>query len=207
MSVAVFGPIVTGDQVADQVASAMEYWMPSYLAELERRTSRDPGALPVPKSWSSVGPDLDKRSDSMGWPAGIVMSFGTIGQPLIDGAGRVNAWFEVRVAVLVQARQRADAERLAHLYAGAVFLIALQHPRPGVPDAEGQLSGRMEWVGFQNAAIARGATDNGWATEVALEVLVEGVADAMAGPMTPDLDPGDPVTFTTAEIDIETEVP
>lgn len=191
-----FGPIVTPLDVENAVTATFVKWMPSYLAELERRTDRDAGVLPAPKSWATVGPELEKPSNSVGWPAGIVLSSGTLETPQRRGDGLYDVWFDIRVAVLVQGVSRQNASELAKLYATAAWLAVMQHPKP-----EG-LAGRMVWAGavFSNlpANIRFGA-----GTEIALEVLAEEIGTAFGGPTTPDLDPAELPEVETANIDVQ----
>lgn len=212
MTVAVFGPMVTGSDVEKAVRDTIRYWLPTYLAEMERRTSRPAGRLQLIRSWATVGASFDQPHGSDDMPAAIIVSPGTVDTPHIDGDDQVHAWFGCSIAILIQGSDRENANELAKLYAACVRQIFLDRGRLGTYNAAGTVytagfASATEWVGEANGELTADFMQAAWGTETEVYVLVEGVARRFAGPALPDLNPSDPGEVETVHIQISEETP
>lgn len=191
----IFGPLVGGDAIEAAVVATMKRWLPTYLAELERRTDRAPGSLPSPASWATVNEFSQTGTDPPPW--GIVVSPGTVGEPERLGDGSFNVWWGISVAIIVTAESRQAANDLAKLYAVAVRAIMLQRP------SLGDVAAGVEWVAEANAAAPTDYLRVGWVTESQFNVRAVGVVNAYGGPAEPDLDPADLPQVASAHIATE----
>lgn len=191
----IFGPVITGNDVENAVTDTLKLWMPTYLAEMERVSGRDPGVLPAPRSWSTVSTFYQYNDQQL--PAAIVVSPGTDGEPERRGDGTYTAVWDVVVAILVKGQDAANANELAKLYAAAVRMIALQK------GSLGGFAAGTDWFGETNDEVPPDYLPVGWVTGVPLRVRVDGVVTAFGGPATPDLNPTDLGEVETAEIAVE----
>lgn len=174
---AIFGPIVTGADVEAAVIAHLKQWLPSYLAELERRTGRSPGVLPAPRSFDTVNTFALKPGDQL--PACVVISPGLADTPHRRGDGVYNGWFRIGVAVCCSAATQADSNELSKLYAAAIRTLFVHKP-----SLDGFASG-LELVaeGYDHTPpdyLAVGAV-----AEVDVDVEVAAISQASMGPAEP----------------------
>jgi hypothetical protein len=202
---AVFGPIVTDEDVQAAVAATLQKWMPTYLALIERKVGLAPKSLPVPKVGSYVLTDdgtLNKKPEDQ-LPAIVVLTPG-VGKvtPKRDGSGKFRAGFVVNVAAIVSAKDQPSTSALAKRYRKALELILIQQP---------SLGGFAEGVVFQGWRTddLRSEDDRTIAAGTnVFEVLVAGIAEAGAGLLEPLDEPyeeTDLPTITEVTVDIEPE--
>lgn len=182
---AVYGPIVTGNDVEQATISWLRYWLPSYLAELERRTGRTPGALELPFSWSTKN-RFDRQPPEQ-VPAAIVVSPGLAGKPERGGDGTVAAWWRIGVAVVLRGVDAEDANEKAKLYGAAVRTIALQHPALKSGDHPDGFASAVELVDEGYDDVPADYLPIGAVAAVDLNVKVADIGDALAGPAVPDV--------------------
>ena len=190
-----FGPIVSGLDVEVAVTSTLKLWLPTYLAEMERLTSRPAQSIPTPRSWSTVPVFYQFQQDQL--PAAVVVSPGTAGEPERFGDGSYSAWWDVSVAVVVAGQTRQNANELAKLYAATIRWIAAQQ------ESMGGFASDTVWVGEANDVAPSDYVEVGWATETQLQVRVDDVVSGSGGPATPDLDPDPYPTVQTTQIVVE----
>lgn len=121
----VFGPLVDGSQVEVWTRDVLRTWMATYLGELERRTGRAAGSLPLPRSYVTVNDFTRWPEDQL--PAVIIVSPGLAAEPTRRGSGDYHASWVIDVGVIVSAATHAATRDLAKLYALAVRAALLQH--------------------------------------------------------------------------------
>lgn len=188
----VFGPLAMRWQLEQAVVDCLTKWMPTYLAEIERRTDTDAQTFKSPPEWE-IASEFPPPATLVP-PAGIVVSPGTSREPERKGTGTLDVWWEIRVAIVVGANSRFATNRLASIYAAAALWIMDQQL---VKDAAPLISA-VKPLGEGNGATRPDYLTAGWASEQAFEVLTEGVVTRYGGPAEPDLDPSPiPVVQTT----------
>lgn len=203
----VFGRIVLGSDVETALIDTLNAWLPSYLAELERRTGRDPGAVPMVRSWRRSNRFYRFPQDQL--PAAIVISPGTTGIPERRGDGTIDAWYRLGVAIVCSANKPEATNDLAKLYAAAVRTAVLQQPSlAGDPDDPHPFAARVVFVGETTDDVPAEYLEIGSVAEVGFDVLIEGIADAAAGPTETTVEPPAELPVVTSHhVDIEVEDP
>ena len=121
-----FDIIKTGWDVEQAVMNHLDYWLPAYLAEMERQRGIRARSLPMIKAFTSSN-QFRKWPDER-FPTCVVISPGIVGEPLRDGEGKYRARWAAGVAVVVKGRKRSEVSEAAKLYAAAVRGAMLQHP-------------------------------------------------------------------------------
>lgn len=124
-----FGPVVTGEDVARAVRDHLKAWMPTYLAVMESHSGREPRSLPQPRSWIT-------RKEFTKWPEDqtpivLCTRLGLAGPPSSDGEGRQTADFQIGVAAICSSTSDAKSQALADDYFMALKLILAHHPSLG----------------------------------------------------------------------------
>lgn len=188
----VFGPAIIKTDVEAAVIATLKLWFPTYLAEFERRTGRDHGVLPPPRSWLPT--NTMPRHFAGPFPAVIVISTGIPEKPVQQGDGTLTAWWDVNVAIIVKANEPAASRELSGIYAAALRLMLLQKQ-----SLDG-FAAQIEFNAEADDAVPDDYVAAGWASVSAFQVLTHGVVTRYGGPKTPDTDPGPLVQFETAEI-------
>lgn len=197
----IFGPIVGPGQVEAAAEQTLRAWLPSYLAELERQTGLEAGALPLPAGYQTVS-DLDHLVEqALGGPILVLVSPGITDAPIAREAGITGARWTLNAVAIVPAESRARAHVLAGAYATAIRWTLVQQ------GSLGGLAAAVDWVDEEYLAIA---TDDrrvlgAGRVEVAVEVAV--VLDRQAGPLPPPAaDPAAPYpdwpTADPVEVDL-----
>lgn len=196
-----FGEITTPPQAEKAVLATLQRWSNTYLREIERRTGREPNALPNVASWRPTDDILDRFPEQQ-IPA--VQLQCTTDIDLETKAQDVVAGLRGTIDVICQSNESELARELAALYAYHLGLIILQNPqldgsvkcigtgweKLGVPES-GKLKAESRWLGFGSATIL---------------LAVEGFASPLMGPMEPD--EGVPPEYPVAEthtLDVELE--
>lgn len=203
----VFGRIVIASDAETALVDTLQAWLPSYLAELERRTGREPGAVPMVRSWRRSNRFYRFPQDQL--PAAIVISPGTTGAPERRGDGTIDAWYRLGIAIVCAANTAEATNELAKLYAAAVRTAVLQQPAlAGDPSDPHPFAARVVFVGETTDDVPAEYLEIGCTAQVEFDVLVEGIADAAAGPAETTVDaPTDLPVVTSHHIDIEVEDP
>lgn len=192
----VFGAIVTGYEVEQGVISHLQNWMPTYLAEMERVTEREPETLPQPRSWTTVPRQADKWPEDQ-LPAVLVVSTGLTDEPKNDGDGNTRAIWSIGLAVICSANTEELTHEFAKLYFAALRAAMCQHPAIG-GIAEGTTWKSEDYD--QYVLDSRRTMASGFGI---FHVEVTNVLDVRAGLLVPPADPYDVAEFTDIE---ETEV-
>lgn len=198
----VFGSLVSGDEIEEAVVATLQAWVPTYLRELERHFDLDPGALPAPRSYSTVSDRDPARWPEDQIPAVVVMSPGLAGDPVRRGDGSYRLAWSVAIGVVVSASSQAATRKLARRYAAAVRLIVVQHP------ALGGIAAGVDFTDESYDDLARDRERSLAAGAVTFTVHVDGAADDSTAPAAPDPDPDDWPAVETASVTVSpTESP
>lgn len=203
----IFGPIVTASTVEQATIATLQAWLPTYIAELERREGLDPGSVAAIRSWATV--NKFRRAPQEQLPAAIVVSPGISQPPERRGDGLIDAWWRIGVAIVVFASTREATNDLAKLYAAAVRTIIVQKPAlAGDPAAPEPLATRVQLISELSDDVPPDYLEVGATGQVEFDVLVEGIAQASTGPAEPTVDvpPNWPVV-ETPNVDIQLEDP
>lgn len=198
----VFGRILHGGQVEDAALATLRAWLPTYLAELERQTGREPGSLPRIRSWSLVSDFSVETEDQL--PAGLIVSAGLAEEPERDGERRYAAVWALGVGVITSARDQVTTRRLAMTYAAAIRAVLVQRP------ALGGLADFVDWIDERYDDVPDDAGRSLAAGRVTFRIGVGDVVTAAAGPSQPDplpdpLEPYETATVATAGVDLYPE--
>lgn len=186
--VSVYGPCVTGTQVSSAVIETLKEFFPSYLADAERRTGRDPGALSPPRSWTR-SPVL-RQVQGAQLPQANVIATGTDGPPERHGDRSYSAWLGIEVAIIVNARDADSALDLAQLYAAVLTLLIADKPGLGSSDgSRPSIASDARWLGWDWDRYPADFVPNGAVGGAAFNFLVHGVVTPRGGPAVPDVDP------------------
>jgi hypothetical protein len=173
----IFGRIVTGADVEAWVVETLRKWSSTYLAEVERQHGLAGGTLQRVRSWVRA-PTFDKWPEDQ-LPAVLVISTGTIGEPLKDGRGRYRARWAVAVGTVCSARTRDLSHDQAELYAAAHRALLLQRP-----SLEGRANG-VDWATEDYTDLPFDDTRSLGAGRDVFAVEVDDVVSTKAGPVTP----------------------
>jgi hypothetical protein len=201
----VFGPMISGADVETAMVSTLQAWLPTYLAELERRTGRAPGDLPMPRSWRRTNRFYRYPADQL--PAAIVVSPGTADKPEKLGDGTVNVWWRIGIVILCSASTPEATNELAKLYAAALRTIIFQEPSlAGDPADPHPFANSVRFVGETTDDVPAEYLEIGATAQVEFDVLVTGIVDATLGPLEPTIGPPpDWSTVETQHVEIEVE--
>lgn len=134
-----FGALVTRADVTQAATTTLQAWLPTWLAELERRYNKPARWIPVPdqRSYRTIaeGGALVKFPEEA-LPAVFVVSPGLVGTPNregIDGDLVRDLWtapFALTVAVIAGARDQEETDFLIDLYVAAVCGVLLANKAP-----------------------------------------------------------------------------
>lgn len=196
-----FGPIVDAVSVEESVKDHLKNWMPTYLAELERRLDIDPGTLPQVRSWTTTPRAPEKWTDD-GLPAVLVVSPGEARDPRVQGDGRVSTFPNIGIAVIVSARTPEETDAFAKRYFAELRRIMYQHSSIG-GIAEGVAGGAADYDQIPNES--RRTLASGYGVFV---VEIPEALNARMGLSEPPDDPYDvPDLPTVEETDLEVSKP
>lgn len=198
----VFGNLVTGTDVEAAALSTLKLWAPAYMAWAERSTDRAPGSLPAPRSWVTAS-GVERWPEEQ-LPSVLLVSTGLAEPPSLDGSGSYRGTFALGLAVVVAARDRADADALAKLYVATLGAILLHKP------SLGGLAAGVEWTDEKYDALPGDPAKRRQlaAGQAVYTVDVRDIRSGRgAGPLTPPDDPQAPApddpTVTSAELEID----
>lgn len=189
-----FGPLIVETDIDAAVVGQMRLWMPTHLSKIANERGMDRGYLqrPKPKDYANTL-DEDEFKDH-DFPAIIVTTAATTGDPTTDGNGFYYAAWQVVVSAITKGRDPAETRGLAALYGGAVKRIMLAQQDLGGIAAE------LKWVRGNVAPVADPTDTAGRYLAAAINqftVFVDQVVQEGVGPMSPDpdenpYDPADP---------------
>jgi hypothetical protein len=169
------GPYITGGDVEHAVLDTLRLWLPSYLADGERKHDLEPGAVPEPRGWTVTGRSLEKfTSDQL--PCVIVMAGGILSRPLAAGMpGALTGIWSLDVGVIFNAAWGQDSRTYAQLYIRAVSLIMLQRPLENLLSA-------VNFNGEQYDELDFSQTRTYSAALAAFTIEVDGILNKDGGP-------------------------
>lgn len=178
VSTSIFGPMVSGGDVEGWVLDLCRRWFGTYLSEVERHHGIEAGTLARPRAYVPAQ-TYDKWPEDQ-LPALMVLSPGVAELPLKEGDGRYRAAWLISVGVLCSTRTQGETHALAMHYALALRELLLQRP-----SLDGHAAGTI-WRSetYNELDYDDQRTLGGGSVEFAIEV--ENVAQASAGPLTPD---------------------
>lgn len=185
-----YGPLFAASVLEDAVVATLKEWMPDYISTLETRTGRQAGSVPLPRSWQVFEDFGQLQGDQL--PLIVVVSPGTSRDPELSG-GVYSAWWSIAVGVLVTARDKDSARRIAGLYGAAVRGVLAGKPGLGGV-ADGFKLGREAYTDADTHYV-------GWTALLSFEFLVSAVAAKNGGPPTH----GAPPLGQVQEVDIDAE--
>jgi hypothetical protein len=193
----VFGTIITGGDVEQAAIAWLKWWLPTYLREMERITSRPVGVLESPFSWSTSN-RFDRRPDRQ-LPAAVVISPGLAGKPARAGDGSISAWWRIGIAIIVRGADQEDANEIVKLYGAAIRTLAVQRPAFSSDVHPDGFANGCELVDESYDDVPTNYLPVGASVEVDLNVQVGGISHALAGPSAPAPDPVDWPTVASAD--------
>lgn len=196
---AVWGRIVTVNQVRLAVERHLQRWFVPYLAELERQHGLPAQSVPPPKSWQRVSTWQQVREDQM--PNISVTSPGTVSKTT-EETGLYRITWDIQVFLVVRGSSHTETADRLGLYTAAANAAVAQHPTLGdtVSDA---VIGDFDDYGVLDANSARTIAG----AVVPLLVAVDEALDASAGPDEPPVDPyavpADPTPIDRLTVEVE----
>lgn len=191
-SSAVFGRVITGNDVERSALATLRQHLPRYVREVERQEGRDVGGLPNPYGYI-VASDFDRWPEDQ-LPVVVVISPGLAGRPERDGRGQVVARWSVAAGVVTSAAEQTAARSNALTYIAAVRLVLMQFQA---------LDGLALTTDFQDERYDPGPFDMSrslFSAQATFEVAVSDVASYGLGPyrLANDPDPTDPAEWPIA---------
>ena len=194
----VYGGLVTAEDVEQAAIDTLKLWYPSYLREAERRTDRDPNALPDIRSYSTVN-EFQKWPEEQ-LPVAIFISPGTTDRPKMEGDGTYRTKWILGLAIVVSARDRVATNELAKLYGAWARAALLQHQSLG-GFAEG-----LTWEAERYDSVRQEEARTIAAANILFQVEVRRAVDERAGlaapPSDPTADPDLPVVDPAPEVTV-----
>lgn len=137
----VFGEFIHAGEVEQAVKDTLQTWFETYLGEMERQTGREPGSLPLPRSYQIVSESADPaRWPEDQLPSIIILAPGFAEAPEHDGTGAFKVRYQVSVAAMVSARDQGATRQLSRLYGTVISAILVQQP------SLGDFSCGLQWV-------------------------------------------------------------
>lgn len=178
-----FGPIVSGDTVEEWTRTTLELWFPTYLREVERQMGLDPNDLPNPRSYT-VSSDREREAEDQ-LPAVVIVSPGTVDDPLLDGEGMYRVKWQIGVGIYCSALDHDSTKRLVRAYGSAARAIMLHKQTLG-----GNANG-TDWVSESYDVLAFDDSRTIGAGLIEFNVEVSQAQRKWGGPAAPDEDPSD----------------
>ena len=179
----IFGNLITGEIIENDVRNHLQKWLPTYLRQLATDRGLPRTALPLPKLWMNTTEfDTDFSADNT--PAILIICTGISGTPVREGDGTYRAAWTVGVGVLASAGgndSRRNSSALAKRYAGAIKWAMLQYSSLGSPYVEGvdwEDEGYDDVPSDQQSALA--------SARLVFSVEYRDVIETNAGPGAPD---------------------
>jgi hypothetical protein len=180
----------------------LKAWMPAMVAEVERQEGREPGKLPRLRGYITVSELARWPEDQI--PLAVVVSPGTLGDPMKDAEGYYRAIYSLAVAIVTSAATEPATRQIAQLYGAAVRACLLQRR-----SLENEVE-VTDWTGesFDDLPVDERRTMfagvNSFAVELGQIVSWQlGPAAPVEPPDDPLADPPGPVTATDVQALVE----
>lgn len=191
----VFGPVVLPRDVEEATRTLLATWLGSYLREIERQQGIPPDSLRpiasevVVNQWSQI--------QGQQKPCICIISPGTVDDPE-KNAGRYGWWFDIGIAVFVEAINDMQAKYLADMYAGAITKLLVDKK------SIGGISSDLRVLSQRSDDIPENLLSGGIAAaRVDFHAFIDGVVTVTGGPSTPEDDPAPWPHVETVHIDAE----
>lgn len=188
-----FGPLIVETDIDGAALSTLSLWMEVQLRDIEDKRGMARGYLPRPKdsAYRNTLTD-DEFNDLNSFPAIVVTTAETTGDPITDGDGYYYAAWQLVVSAISRGRTPAETRGLAAMYGGAVKRIMLSQQDLG------GLATELKWVRGNLAPVASPQSSEGRYLAASLNqftVFVDKVVQEGVGPISPhpDESPYDPV--------------
>ena len=121
-----YGPIVSGFEVEQALATLIREWMPDYLRALESQRGLPDGKLPNFKTEVPTSFDADRlREDQL--PALSIIAPGMTERPEVHGDGTYFARWQADCVSVCSGAGNRQARRLAQWYTAALRALVVQH--------------------------------------------------------------------------------
>lgn len=185
-------------QVRAAVQSTLEAWLPTYIADAERRAGLAARTIDLPRSWRRLARFDTVAADQL--PAVFVTSPGI---EVVErrGSGEHDATWRIAVTAVARGRTFEETADLVGYYTAAVRAALIQHAAHGI-------GATTRWDDESYDAVAVDAQRTLGAGVVEVLVTVRNVIDAHDAdvPATPPADPyatpAAPVTVTRTNVDL-----
>lgn len=182
---AIFGNLVTGDDVDQAVTNTLLTWGDTYLNRMCRKIGQPEGWLPSPGSYVHTNDPHYFPEDQP--PVCVIAVPGTTEQPMQDGGRYYRAKWLVHLVLFVSANDTEATERLAKWY-GAAFRELLLQKR--------SLGGFAQGIAWHEEVYGTRVSDRDQRTlgscELRFSVDVRDVVKTLGGPTSPTpTEPGD----------------
>ena len=157
-----FGPLLGPWNVEHAILETLEEWMPSYLAEVERKSNLRPQTLGRPPTPESYKGGLDYESVRQEWLPAIIVVANPVGEPERTANAYIQE-YQVEVGCVVISEEGDDPEgtarRNAGLFAAATQLL-VTHGSLGGLSEECVLTGasKVEFFNPERRELAVGIT-------------------------------------------------
>lgn len=126
----IFGELIDGAIVEEDIKSHLQLWLPTYLTQLAEDRGLARGAIALPKSWVNTT-EFDTEWSAHNTPAILIISSGLAGPPIREGDGSFRGTFMVGIGVVASAGgkdSRKNSNILARRYGGAIAWAMMQNP-------------------------------------------------------------------------------
>jgi hypothetical protein len=153
--------------------------MPTYLAEMERQTGRNPQTLPHIRGWA-LHSEFEALPGEEQLPLCVVVSPGLVDEPTKDGAGAYRTKWGLAVAVVVSANTPEASRTLVGLYAAAARGSLLQRR------SLGGVARGVEWLDERYDDLDINDERSLAAARLVFAVDVGDVVSVKEGPVEPD---------------------
>ena len=121
----VFGRMLSGSQIEDQVNIALRKWFPTYLHEVERQMGLPVDTFDIPENYTDRNRFDMEAPEQL--PKIVVIAPGTVGPPLKKGTGVYDATWRIGIGVAVGAETEQESNTLCKGFGAAVRGIMLQN--------------------------------------------------------------------------------
>jgi hypothetical protein len=140
----VFGNITIASQLEEAVIDTLQYWFPTYLAEIARQLGISPNSLPHPVNYTNRNSFDSEIGEQI--PKVVVIAPGLFNPPIHDGVGLYRASWRIGVGVATAAKDEQSSNMRVKAYAGAVRAILLQNMDLGLGESPSFSVVEIVWV-------------------------------------------------------------
>ena len=198
-SIDIFKSIFVTQTIEQDTLELIQYWLPTYLREVESQLGLPINSIAVPKPENYTSRNTYEDLPGEELPKVIVISPGLIQAPLKSGTGQYRATWRLGVGVATARPTEEEAKLHCDIYGAAVRTIMLQK-------GGGALGGQVHWVDEQYAGIPLGNAIRRYrAASLWFGVDLENVATQRGGPDAPNAEPYEYHTADEVIVDLVKE--